>query len=86
MTVSMALTKIAKYEHDIGVRANFASPSMNPGNVALWVQTVNHERLTNTRPLELDDVWSIDAENRRDTVLADRAAQIAQNAEDEAGK
>ena len=84
--MTRALANIARYERFVGTRADFASPFRNPGRVVEWVQTCNRETGSNERPIQLDDVWSIDAENRRDTVLADRAAQIAQNAEDEAGK
>ena len=85
--MTLALANIARYERFVGTRADFASPFRNPGRVCEWVQTCNRETGSNERPIELDDDgWDIDAENRRDTVLADRAAQIAQNADDEAGK
>jgi len=85
--VTAALNNLRKYESFVGTRADFASPYRNPGRVVEWVQTCNRETGSNERPIELDDDgWDIDAENRRDTVLADRAAQIAQNADDEAGK
>jgi len=82
-----ALNKIREFEALVGVRANFQFPVNNLGNVMDWVLIVNRARLSNERPIELDDyMWTTVGENRRDTVLADRAAQIAQNADDEAGK
>jgi len=81
------LDKIREFEALVGIRVDFQYPVNNRGNVMEWVLIVNRERLSNTRPIELDDhMWTTVGENRRNTVLADRAAQIAQNADDEAGK
>ena len=78
-----ALNQIRRYEALVGVPANFASPYLNPGRVVDWVQTVNHTRLSNTRPIELDDdPWGLAADNRRAAILTSLAA--AQDAIDEA--
>jgi len=56
-----ALKKIRKYEQHVNTQAIFNSPHLNPGDVVAWVIEVNRTRLTNTRPLELDDdEWAVE--------------------------
>ena len=59
--MTLALANIARYERFVGTRADFGSPYRNPGRVAEWVQTCNHETGSNERPIELDDdEWAVE--------------------------
>jgi len=72
MTPADALKEIRKYEATRGVRVDLAYPRNYPSNVASWIRIVTEDERA--------------AEDRRETFLANRAAEIAQNEIDEASK